>query len=213
MGCNYFAQGVKLFTGLITNTTPVVALSHHTDGGLRLTIAAFGEQVQHGDSIALDGCCLTVAAYADEKISFDLSQETQQRTTIAKLKQGQLLNVELPLRLGDRLHGHLVSGHVDAVAEVLAVKGSPARGLELTVTVPQGHEAQIFTQASVTLNGVSLTIAAVHKDTQAMKICLIPKTCQRTNLATLTPKQQVNFESDMLGKYIARSVAHWHTRR
>ena len=210
MGRNYFAQGVKLFTGLITSTTPVIALDHHTDGGLRLTVAAFGEQLRSGDSVALDGCCLTVAAYSAEKISFDLSHETQQRTTFATLKQRQLLNVELPLCLGDRLHGHLVSGHVDAVAEVLAIDGSPTRGLELTVAVPHGYEAQIVTQASVALNGVSLTIAAVHNDALAIKVCLIPETCQRTNLAALTPKQQVNFESDMLGKYIARSVAHWH---
>ena len=210
MGCNYFAQGVKLFTGLITSTTPIIALDHHTDGGLRLTVAAFGEQLRRGDSVALDGCCLTVAAYSAEKISFDLSHETQQRTTFAILKQRQLLNVELPLCLGDRLHGHLVSGHIDAVAEVLAIDGSPTRGLELTVAVPHGQEAQIFTQASVALNGVSLTIAAVYNDSQAIKVCLIPETCQRTNLAALKPKQQVNFESDMLGKYIARSVAHWH---
>ena len=212
MGCNYFAQGVKLFTGLITGTTPVVALDHHTDGGWRLTVAAFGEQLQRGNSVALDGCCLTVAAGAAETISFDLSHATQQRTTFAVLKQGQLLNVELPLCLGERLHGHLVSGHVDAVAEVLALDGSPTCGLELTVAVPHGHEAQIFPQASVALNGVSLTIVAVHNDAQAqaIKVCLIPETCQRTNLATLTPKQQVNFESDMLGKYVARSVATWH---
>ncbi len=210
MGCNYFAQGVKLFTGLITSTTPVIALDHHTDGGLRLTVAAFGEQLRSGDSVALDGCCLTVAAYSAEKISFDLSHETQQRTTFATLKQRQLLNVELTLCLGDRLHGHLVSGHIDAVAEVLAIDGSPTRGLELTVAAPHGQEAQIFTQASVALNGVSLTIAAVYNDSQAIKVCLIPETCQRTNLAALKPKQQVNFESDMLGKYIARSVAHWH---
>ena len=202
-----------MFTGLITSTTPIIALDHHTDGGLRLTVAAFGEQLRRGDSVALDGCCLTVTAYSAEKISFDLSHETQQRTTFATLKQGQLLNVELPLCLGDQLHGHLVSGHIDAVAEVLAIDGSPTRGLELTVTVPHEQEAQIVTQASVALNGVSLTIAAVCNDAQAIKVCLIPETCQRTNLAALTPKQQVNFESDMLGKYVTRSVAHWHTHR
>lgn len=202
-----------MFTGLITHTTPVVALERYADGGLRVAVAAFGEQLQRGDSVALDGCCLTVAACTAEKISFDLSYTTQQRTTFAALKQGQLLNVELPLCWGARLHGHLVSGHVDAVAEVVASAALPTAGLELTVTVPAGYEAQILSQASVALNGVSLTIAAVHNDAQgkpqAIKVCLIPETCQRTNLAALQPTQQVNFESDMLGKYVTNSVANW----
>lgn len=202
-----------MFTGLITHTTPVVALERYADGGLRVAVAAFGEQLQRGDSVALDGCCLTVAACTAEKISFDLSYTTQQRTTFAALKQGQLLNVELPLCWGARLHGHLVSGHVDAVAEVVASAALPTAGLELTVAVPAGYEAQILSQASVALNGVSLTIAAVHNDArgkpQAIKVCLIPETCQRTNLAALQPTQQVNFESDMLGKYVTNSVANW----
>ena len=198
-----------MFTGLITHTTPVVALARRADEGTRLSVAAFGEQLHSGNSVALDGCCLTVVACDAETISFDLSDETLQRTTFAALQPEQLLNVELPLRLGDRLHGHLVSGHVDAVAEVLAVEGTPARGLDLTVSVPAGYEAQVFAKASVTLNGVSLTIAALHNATQtkppAMTVCLIPETCQRTNLATLVPQQRVNFESDMLGKYITKA--------
>lgn len=204
---------MSLFTGLITHTTPVIALERGAGRGLRLTVAAFGARLQRGDSVALDGCCLTVAACTAEKISFDLSYATQQRTTFATLKQGQLLNVELPLCWGTRLHGHLVSGHVDAVAEVVASAAMPTPGLELTVTVPAGSEAQILPQASVALNGVSLTIAAVHNDAQgkpqAMKVCLIPETCQRTNLATLQPTQPVNFESDMLGKYVTNSIANW----
>ncbi len=211
MGCDYSTQGVKLFTGLITNTTTVVGIDRQADGGLHLTVAAFGEQLRRGDSIALDGCCLTVVAGTAEKISFDLSQATQQRTTLATLKQGQRLNVELPLRWGDRLHGHLVSGHVDAVAEVKAITSTPAHGFDLTVTVPHGHAAQILPQAAVALNGVSLTIATVHNDAQGqpqtLAVCLIPETCRRTNLAALTPGQQVNFESDMLGKYATNHAA------
>ena len=206
-----------MFTGLITNTTPIVALARHADGGTRLSVAAFGKQLRRGDSVALDGCCLTVVACEAEHVSFDLSHATQQHTTFATLKQEQLLNVELPLCWGDRLHGHLVSGHVDAVAEVLAVESTPAHGLDLTVAVPRGYETQIFPQAAVALNGVSLTIATVYHDApgkaQAIKACLIPETCQRTNLAALVPRQRVNFESDMLGKHIARSVAAWHAAR
>ena len=206
-----------MFTGLITGTTPVVALDRHADGSIHLSVAPFGAQLHSGDSVALDGCCLTVTACEDKRVSFDLSYETLQRTTFATLKQGQLLNVELPLCLGDRVHGHLVSGHVDTVAEVLAVEGTPTHGLDLTVAVPCGYEAQLFPKASVTLNGVSLTIATVHKDSHgkppAIKVCLIPETCQRTNLAALTPAQKVNFESDMLGKYISSSVAAWQAHQ
>lgn len=206
-----------MFTGLITNTTTVVALDHHASGGTRLSVTPFGEQLHSGDSVALDGCCLTIMACEADKISFDLSHATLQRTTFVDLKQGQLLNVELPLCLGDCVHGHLVSGHVDAVTEVLALEGTPARGLDLTVAVPAGYEAQLFPQAAVALNGVSLTIAALHNDAHgkptAIKVCLIPETCQRTNLAKLAPTQRVNFESDMLGKYIARSVTAWRTNR
>ncbi len=201
-----------MFTGLITHTTSVVDLVQCADGGVRLSVAAFGERLRDGDSVALDGCCLTVVACEAERVSFDLSHATRRCTTFATFARGQLLNVELPLCLGDRVHGHLVSGHVDAVAEVLGVDGTPARGLDLTLAVPEGYETQIFPRAAVALNGVSLTITTVQNDAshgQAMTVCLIPATCQRTNLAALVPRQRVNFESDMVGKHVASNVAAW----
>lgn len=192
-----------MFTGLVTTTTPVVSLQRQAEGGMCLTVASFAADIAVGDSVALDGCCLTVVASDKKTVAFDLSQATQQRTTLADLQQGQLLNVEQALCLGTRVHGHLVSGHVDAVAEVVAVQGTPVHGLELSITVPRGYEAQILPQVAVALNGVSLTVTELLDGNRVFKVCLIPETCRRTNLAALTPPQLVNFESDMLGKYVA----------
>ena len=196
-----------MFTGLVSTTTSIVSLQRNTEGGMCLTVASFADDLAVGDSVALDGCCLTVVACNKETVAFDLSCATQQRTTFATLEQGQLLNVEQALCLGARVHGHLVSGHVDAVAEVVAVQGTPVRGLEISLTVPQGYEAQVLPQGSVTLNGVSLTVTELLKEKKVFKVCLIPETCRRTNLAVLTPSQRVNFESDMLGKYVVNWCA------
>ena len=200
-----------MFTGLITATTTVTAIEHHDNGGARLSVAPCTPSLAVGNSIALDGCCLTVAACNDDQVTFDLSHETLQRTTFATLKPGRHLNVEQPLRFGAPLHGHLVSGHVDTTTAVIATHGATQRGRELTIAMPPGYDAQLFPQAAVTLNGVSLTITAVNNHAQppTFTVCLIPETCHRTNLGTITATQQVNFESDMLGKYITRHVAHW----
>ena len=192
-----------MFTGLITTTTSVVNLQRNTEGGMCLTVAAFADDISVGDSVALDGCCLTVVVCDKKTVAFDLSHATQERTTFVVLQRGQLLNVEQSLCLGARVHGHLVSGHVDAVAEVVAVQGSPERGLDLSITVPRGYEAQVLAQASVALNGVSLTVVELLDGGRVFKVCLLPETCRRTNLAALMPQQRVNFESDMLGKYVA----------
>lgn len=192
-----------MFTGLITTTTPVVKLQRNPEGGMYLAVATFADDISVGDSVALDGCCLTVVACDKKTVAFDLSHATQARTTFVALQQGQLLNVEQALCFGARVHGHLVSGHVDAVAEVVAVQGTPARGLDLSIAIPQGYEAQVLAQASVALNGVSLTVVELLDAGKVFKVCLIPETCRRTNLASLTPPQRVNFESDVLAKYVA----------
>lgn len=201
-----------MFTGLIEKTATVTSIDHHDDGGAHLSVA-LDIELQQGDSIALDGCCLTVDGCGDGRVSFALSHETQQRTTFTSLKRGQRLNVERPLRFGERLHGHLVTGHVDGVAEVVARQGSPTQGVTLSVAVPAGYDAQLLPKAAIALNGASLTIATVekgaHGQVQSLSVCLIPETCRRTNLAVCMPRQLLNFESDVLGKYVTSSVAGW----
>ena len=191
-----------MFTGLVTTTTSVIDLQCNSEGGMCLTVEAFADDVSVGDSVALDGCCLTVVSCDKKTVAFDLSHATQERTTFVSLRQGQLLNVEQSLCLGARVHGHLVSGHVDMVVEVVSVQGSPARGLDIGIVVPRGYESQVFAQASVVLNGVSLTVVELLDGGRVFTVCLIPETCRRTNLVDLVPQQRVNFESDMLGKYV-----------
>jgi riboflavin synthase len=195
-----------MFTGLVEEIG-LVQRFERSSAGARLTVGAVRtlEGIDVGASIAVNGACLTVVDRRVDAFVFDLGPETLARTALAGLTAGARVNLERPLRLGDALGGHLVLGHVDGVAtiEALTRVESTARvkiGLpdpELTgLLVPQG---------SVAVDGVSLTVAALEGVT--FEVMLIPHTLEATTLGTARKGQAVNIEMDVIGKYVARTLA------
>ena len=156
-----------------------------------------------GDSIAINGCCLTVEAFDEREMTFALGPETLKITGWSPDNlMGRDLNLERSLRLNDRIHGHLVTGHVDGVAEVLRAERS-GETLELKISLPAKHKPFIWSKGSVAINGVSLTINAV--DDEGFSLWLIPETLKRTNLGELKRGSSVNLELDNM----ARGLVRW----
>jgi len=177
----------------------VVAAERRGDA-LRLVVeaqAAAGEEI--GASVAIDGCCLTVVEQEDGRAAFDLSLETLSRTTLGRLHAGAEVNVEPALRAGEPLGGHYVQGHVDGVGSVRSFDGEV-----LWVDVPHELHRYCVEKGSLTVGGVSLTIAAV--DVEGVAFALVPHTLEVTTLAALAPGDSVNVEVDVLAKYVERLV-------
>lgn len=191
-----------MFTGIVQEKWKVLAFREEKQGW-RLTVAA--SEVLHdlsaGDSIAVDGCCLTATAFDREKVSFDLLAETVRVTAFAGLTEGTGVNLESSLRFHGKVGGHFVTGHIDGVGEVEVFE---QRGSDfyLRMRPPEGSSRYLIYKGSIAINGVSLTVAEV--DDHAFAVWLIPHTLQVTNLGELRPGQRVNLEFDLLGKYVER---------
>ena len=192
-----------MFTGLIEATASVVAWQGNT-----LTCSC-ALAMRVGDSVAVNGCCLTVSEVNKGNLSCHISDETLSCTHFADLQVGNLLNIERPLRLHDRLHGHLLSGHVDTVATVTHF-ARQTEGAHLSVHAPKNISHYLQQKGSCALQGVSLTINSLSSvDAKSVQIALflLPTTLQKTNLRMLTTMQQLNLEVDMLGKYLHNLLA------
>ena len=172
------------------------------EGG-RLTIEApaTAQGVQLGDSIAIDGVCLTVVACVGSSLSFDAVPETLARTALGTLGQGSRVNLEPALRAGDALGGHYVQGHVDGVGAVRSVE-SEGEGRRVRFDAPAELLKYIVEKGSIAVQGTSLTVAAV--DDTSFEVALIPHTLQATTLGELEPEQPVNLETDVLAKYVEK---------
>jgi riboflavin synthase len=170
-------------------------------GGRALLVEAPGlsEKLAVGESLAVEGVCLSVVAAGRDGILFDLSRETAEKTTLGGLKPGARLNLERPLTLADPLSGHLVSGHVDGIGQVLRVSRR-APGKRLAVAYPAALRPFFVPKGSVAISGVSLTIAALTPS--SLEAELIPLTLEGTNLGLLRAGDKVNLECDMVGKYV-----------
>jgi riboflavin synthase len=152
-----------------------------------------------GASVAVNGCCLTVVERAEGHLAFDLSEETLRRTSFARLVESDPVNLERPLTLSSRLGGHLVQGHVDGVGEVAALEPTPA-GATLVVTPPVDLARYLVEKGSVTVDGVSLTVAALQEG--AFSVALIPHTLNVTTLGSTRVGDPVNLEVDVIAKYV-----------
>jgi len=192
-----------VFTGIVQDLGTVVERELR-GGDLRLVIA-FAQledtRVRPGDSVCVQGCCLTVTARAGATFSADLSRETLTRTTLGELTVGAAVNLEPALRAGDVLGGHLVSGHVDGIARITSVE-SDARSRRLTVAAPPELMRYIASKGSVTLDGVSLTVNEVAGASFGVNI--IPHTQEVTTLGALAAGARVNLEVDQLARYVER---------
>ncbi len=152
-----------------------------------------------GASVAVNGCCLTVVERSEDRLAFDLSEETLRRTSFTRLVESDPVNLERPLTLSSRLGGHLVQGHVDGVGEVAALEPTPA-GATLVVTPPGDLARYLVEKGSVTVDGVSLTVAALRDG--AFAVALIPHTLNVTTLGSTRVGDPVNLEVDMIAKYV-----------
>lgn len=203
-----------MFTGIVVEIGRLSAAPVPSGaGGLRLRLAhspALGERLRIGDSLAVAGVCLTVLSTDDGETALEVSPETLARTTLGGLTAGAAVNLEPALRVGEPLGGHWVQGHVDGVLRVSGRRDlGEHRVLELEL--PAAHRAQVVEKGSVTLDGVSLTVSALADDgvggVARFSVALIPHTLERTTLSELQPGDSVNFEADILAKYIERALA------
>lgn len=193
-----------MFTGLIEDVGELVRLRAESQAAkLELRTALPLADVQVGDSIAVNGACLTVEAVnaSAGTLVFHALTETLQRTNLAQCRQGSLLNLERALRLGDRLGGHLVLGHVDTTAAVLRI-GRGADDILLAVALPAELSALLIPKGSIAVDGISLTVAELTSSEFTAHI--IPHTWHATNLRAVKAGDSVNLEADMVGKYIVR---------
>ncbi|HTX58564.1 MAG TPA: riboflavin synthase [Verrucomicrobiae bacterium] len=189
-----------MFSGLIAYRG-VVAGVEQARGGRRLRIRCEGvkrEAPEVKDSIAIDGVCLTVAAIAGKTIAFDVVPETLARSTLGERCEGDAVNIEYSLRIGDRMGGHFVYGHVDTTALVLA-RSPEGQGERLRIERPHAFAPMIPEKAFIAVDGVSLTVAAVGPEW--FEIALIPETLERTTLGARPPGSSVNLEVDPLARY------------
>ncbi|HEY2650289.1 MAG TPA: riboflavin synthase [Solirubrobacteraceae bacterium] len=192
-----------MFTGLVADLGVLEEL-RRSEGGATLRISAgLTGELHDGDSIAVNGVCLTATSVRDHSFQADAMNETLTRSTLGGLQSGARVNLELPLRASDRLGGHLVQGHVDAVGEVAAVTDEGiARRLE--IAAPADVLRYVVEKGSIAVNGVSLTVVGVGD--RSFTASLIPETLERTNLGAVEAGAAVNLEVDVMAKYVERLV-------
>jgi riboflavin synthase len=194
-----------VFTGIVRELGVVVAVEESA-GGRELVISApeTAAGVKLGDSVAISGVCLTAAAVDGGRISFHAVPETIARTTLGELAPERRVNVEPALRAGDELGGHHVQGHVDGVGRIQSVEAEGG-GLRVFVEAPDEILRYCVEKGSITMDGVSLTVAELAAD--AFAVALVPHTLSATTLAELAPGRQVNLEVDVLAKYVERLIS------
>ena len=192
-----------MFTGIVEEVAQVQWL-RRTQKTVQLLIASrFGKRVKRGDSVCINGCCLTVTSHRDDQIGFELLDETLSRSNLRDLKPGVVVNIERAMKATSRIDGHLVQGHVDCVGTVASMeaKGGDHR---LEVMFPPDFSHYIAFKGSVCINGVSLTVAEVY---ESSLVCwIIPFTFENTNIRNLQSGDMVNLEFDILAKYVERML-------
>jgi len=193
-----------MFTGLIEEVGTVVAVRSR-DGGAELQIGAprAVKDVNPGESIAVNGCCLTITSCRSDCLTFDLLEETIARTNMHDLRQDSAVNLERALRADGRLGGHFVQGHVDCVAPIIAFDSMGA-DFRLEVELPEGSRHYVASKGSIAINGISLTVAEVLP--RSFAAWIIPYTRRHTNLDRAIVGDRVNLEFDVLAKYVERMV-------
>lgn len=199
-----------MFTGLVETTGKVISLEK--SGGndnavwrLMIDAPAFAGTLAIGDSVANNGCCLTVVAIAGTQLGFDVLDETLKRTSFALLKPGSAINLERSMAANGRMGGHFVTGHVDATGTIVSLAQEDAN-FRLCVKPPREFLKYLVYKGSVAIDGISLTVAALDDVTGTFDIWLIPHTMAETNLRERQAGEPVNLEFDILAKYVERAA-------
>ncbi len=193
-----------MFTGIVEAIGTVAAVEDHgVSSRIVLTAPHLGTDIAHGESIAINGVCLTVAAHEDTGWVFDVMRMTEETTTLGDLAPGSSVNLERATRANGRLGGHIMQGHVDGVATLVSRDSQPEWD-DLTFSVPRELLRYVVLKGSISLNGVSLTVARLVDD--AVTVSLIPTTLSETTLGELVVGNKVNVEVDIIAKYVERMM-------
>jgi riboflavin synthase len=197
-------KGVEMFTGLVEEAGEVLAIEPSAGGGCRFSVACQSahEGVKIGDSIATNGCCLTVVKIEQNRLTFDLLEETRRATNLAGLRPGAKINLERSLKVGDRIGGHFVTGHIDGVAVIRRWEKAGSDFI-LEAEAPSGLERYLVPKGSVALDGISLTVGKVEGT--RFNVWIIPHTREVTALSQRAVGDRLNLECDMLAKYVEKS--------
>jgi riboflavin synthase len=190
-----------MFTGLVADLGTVAEV-HSTTDGVRLAIESpLARELGEGDSVAVNGVCLTAVGLCGDRFGADVMHETLRRSSLGEVRAGTRVNLELPLAANGRLGGHFVQGHVDGVGDISATRED---GFARVVTIDADPDLlrYVVQKGSITVDGVSLTVARI--DESSLDVSLIPETLQRTNLGTAGPGTPVNLEVDILAKYVEK---------
>jgi riboflavin synthase len=205
-----------MFTGLIQETGEIISTERATGQNrgsvTRISIKAetIPSELKTGDSVAVSGVCLTALEIGEHQFSADLAEETLKRTSLRRLKAGSIVNLELPAKAQGRMGGHVVQGHVDGVGSIVSLQKIKFRDdWRLSVELPPELSRYVVPQGSITIEGISLTVAAI--ESSRVEIAIIPHTWQSTNLRALRDGDPVNIEVDVLAKY-AEKTAHGKTQ-
>ena len=195
-----------MFTGLISERGEVLAISKSdTSAIVKIKAPSSIASLKVGDSIAVNGVCLTVTSKTEDSFTADIMIQTLQLTSLSQLKLGLSVNLELAATMDMRMGGHIVQGHVDGVGKV--IKLSPGeKWTQLDVHIPDHLARYIVNQGSIALDGVSLTVGNINDETQTVTVWLIPETLAKTNLSMKKEEDLVNIEVDILAKYVERLV-------
>ena len=195
-----------MFTGLISSLGVVEAITKGSEYA-KLTIkdANICGQISIGDSVSVNGTCLSVTAFDNQIFTLDVMVQTLKLTAIGSLSKGDLVNLELATKAGEPLGGHIVQGHVDCIGKVLEIKEAE-KWVALTVTIPEEKMRYVVPQGSIAIDGVSLTVGEIDDSKNTITVWLIPQTLELTNLGKKSPADEVNIEVDILAKYVERLV-------
>jgi riboflavin synthase len=195
-----------MFTGIIEEVGTVTTI--RTEGEKRRLAIACSKllpEIKIGDSVSVSGICLTVVEIGETSFAADLAQETLVRTSLARLRPGALVNLELPMRANGRFDGHIVQGHIDGTGTVISLAPTPeGNDYVLTINVPSELTRYIVAKGSLSIEGISLTVAAIERT--EVRIAIIPHTAEVTNLKSLAPGSPVNLEVDVIAKYVEKMI-------
>ena len=196
-----------MFTGLVEDCGRVLDMKHEVDSARLQISTRLAAELAVGDSISVNGVCLTVTQIEKESFTSDVMVQTLRLTSLGQLKAEDSVNLERAARVDGRLGGHIVQGHVDGVAKVHAIEPGE-RWQRFVVELPKALTRYIVNQGSITLDGVSLTVGEIDDEFRLVTVWLIPETLSKTNLAAKKKSDLVNVEVDVLAKYVERLISH-----
>ena len=194
-----------MFTGIVEGIGKVKKISKATKNRSALQLAVnlgkHGKGLKIGQSVALNGVCLTVTKVSKNECTFEMIEETKKKTNLGNLKPGEIVNIERSLKVGDRLEGHFVLGHVDGVGIIKKIQKKP-KEVQVWFKVPKNLSKYVVKKGSIAIDGISLTVVEIKNNLDS--VCIIPHTIDVTNFKTKNIGDKVNIETDILGKYILK---------